>query len=228
MSETVLAGRGLARNSRSVMSSSRRYLVCLATYGALLGGCFGGQTGQEDRPQAVVDCMFERVGLQAGESTPLGFSAGELEAELAGQRVWPLSWSRMGTATQLTMELREVRARTLSTSEVETCADTVDLEVLIAISTEDGLLEEELLATVSAQALAVWSLSAQLAFDEIAGELDAADLDLDLSNWRAPRLSLRLSRDAAVTGSITLDGEDPNPNDSEVPTSAIIAELPGQ
>jgi len=198
--------------------------VLCSLCGVLLAACLGGQTGQEDEPP--VECEIERTPLQANDPTSLGFTAAQLEAEVTPARTSGLYWYRMSTSTQLTLTLREVRARALSVSTNRACPDTIDLEAVVAVSTEDGLLDEELAATISAQALATWSLTGEVAFDAIAGELDASDLDLDLSNWRAPRLSLQLGG-SELHGLISLDGEDPNSSDSEVPTSASLAELLG-
>jgi hypothetical protein len=225
MSETVLAGGDAARNSRPVTKPLPLRVVC-ALCAVLLAACIGGQTGQENRAEQGVDCAFERTALQLDETTSLGFTAAELEAELASDITSSMHWSRMGTTTTLTLTLREVRARALSISTNGACPDTIELQARVAVSTADGLLDEEIDATISAESAATWSLNGEVALDAIAGELDAAELDLDLSTWREPRLALRLWG-SAIHGFITLGGEDPNPSDNEFPVAASIADLTG-
>ena len=207
-----------------VMKPLRLRVVC-ALCAVWLAACIGGQTGQENRAEQGVECAFERTALQPDETTSLGFTAAELEAALASDITSSMHWSRMGTTTTLTLTLREVHARTLSVSTNGACPDTIELQARVAVSTADGLLDEEIDATISAESAATWSLNGEVALDAIAGELDGADLELDLSNWLAPRLSL-LVWGADIHGRISLHGDDPTPDDSQSHASPSIAELP--
>jgi len=71
----------------------------------------------------------------------------------------------------------------------------------------------------------MWSLNGEVALDAIEGELEGSDLELDLSNWLAPRLSF-LVWGADIHGRISLYGDDPTPDDSQSHASPSIAELP--
>lgn len=58
------------------------------------------------------------------------------------------------------------------------------------------------------------------------GSYDAGS-ELDLSNWSDRRLTARLRfMNGELAGELTLDGGDPNPNDSETPVSAALASWP--
>jgi hypothetical protein len=113
--------------------SSLRFRTLCALCGVLLAACFGGQTGQENPAREPADCAFERTPLQPGDATPLGFTAAQLEADLVSDMTWRIEWLRMGTSSDLTLSVREVRARTLSVSTNDACADAVALEVLVAV-----------------------------------------------------------------------------------------------
>jgi len=113
------------------------------------------------------------------------------------------------------------------------CPDLIELELLIAVATDDGLLNEQLEATVSAEAIDAWTLYGEVAFESIAGSLTAADLDLDPNRWQGPRLALRLWRSASeqgaisatITGLLSLHGDDPTPNDNQSLASPALADL---
>lgn len=236
MSETVLAGRAPTLNSPTMLHTMRNLAMrhtSLFTVAVLLNACAGGQTGQEDKGPA---CAYESNALTLDEATDLGFSASDLKAALASSLTSSIHWSRMDTTDELTLEVQAVSAQRLKVSNKGAnggCPETVELDVTVAIHTADGLLNEQLEGTINAGSLDEWVLNAHVDMDAVEGTLDAATLDLDLSNWKDPQLTFRLQHtlqsangEATLRGQVSLDGDDPNPDDSSSPVSAAIAELP--
>jgi hypothetical protein len=195
---------------------------------ATIAGCFGGQTGQEDRAMRPVDCAIERTPLSLDTATPLGFSAADVETTLAVPARSSIKWSRMNTVSELSLTLIEVRARYLNESSNGACADTLGLDAVFAVETADGLLDERVDAVVEADAVDQAKVTAELAPDDVDGALTAELLDLDLRIWRDPKFAfhLWLGADPRLHGRISLDGGDPDRGDDAVPVSAAIAELP--
>lgn len=184
---------------------------------ALLAGCIGGQTGQESEGAAACE---QSNPVPDDEVTPLGVSATQVAAALAGPFEAPLVWYQRDTSAQLTVAIAYAggSARYVSGN----CPGELQLDVTVTIATDDGLLDERVTGTLHASAADSAQVVAEVDLAELAGSYDASEFDL--RNLRGPKLGIVLMlASGSSSGMLWIDGEDNDPNDSQDPVSRATA-----
>jgi hypothetical protein len=195
----------------------RWWLTC-----ALLAGCIGGQTGQESEG---ADPCAQSSPVLDDEVTPIGTSAKQIATALAGPFEAPLVWHLRNARTQITVALAYAggSARYVSGG----CPGELQLDATVTLATDDGLLDERATGTLHATAADRGQLLADIDLAALAGSYDASEFDL--RNWREPKLGIVVQFTGSdSSGTLSIDGDDPMPNDDREPTSGAAASWPAR
>ncbi len=148
----------------------------------------GGQTGDDSGQFATTCDVLATRTLAFDELSPLGFAPNDQLPLALGSRRLTLSWLDAVWSTegvletyapgapgevQLDIQLRANEARIIERGDIERgtrCADRVEVDVRVAVTTADGALREQLDSVLELAPGFVW-LSAELAIESLQGDL---------------------------------------------------------
>ena len=204
----------------------RRLFAALASLA--LGGCslFGGQTGQ-DTAFSNDPCNKGPSSVATDAVSVIGISADDLLAALPplGGR---LHIHRPDQVDNLTLSLSGAAAARQVAETNGSCRNKLEVDALATLLTDDGLFNANLPVTLEAEASNSWRLQGKRRLSEIAGSYDWSVFPLN--QWQDPSLQVQAQTSAgggagpAVTGSLSLVGDDPDPADGATPVAAAVGE----
>jgi hypothetical protein len=148
-------------------------LACLPACGLL-----GGQTGQEDKSGSYEPpCEGNSIDVGDSDGHAIGVNPRQVVDTLRGPLRARLTWTKLQTTTQVTIELDYAgNAARVHTDAVE-CSDRLELDVTLAIKTDDGRLDEHVPATLVATAPDSATLDVTIALADLNGTYDASEVE---------------------------------------------------
>lgn len=153
------------------------FVIALALCASgLLAACglLGGQTGQEDKSET---CAGGTTKIADTDDRAFGTSPREVIDALHGPLHAPLTWTKLQTTTQVTVELDYAGDAAHVYADMLDCTRRLELDVTLAIKTNDGLLDEHVPATLFVTAADSATLDVKLSLAELNGTYDAGELD---------------------------------------------------
>jgi hypothetical protein len=141
-------------------------------------GLLGGQTGQEDRANSnETPCEASTVKIADTDDRAIGVSPRDVADELRGPVQAPLKWTKLQTATEVSIELDYPGDAAQVRTDGVDCTHKLALDVTLAIKTADGLLDEHVPATLWVTAPDSATLDVTIALAELEGTYDASEVD---------------------------------------------------
>lgn len=132
-----------------------------------------------DEDMITIDCGFERVTIAADDATTLGATPGDLLAPHLGSFTLPGTWGT-GDTTEVSVTLAagtgDVSLSQATGPDAAMCPTSVSFPLDLTLSTADGLLDEHLSATWSAdpaEPFDTMEASGWSSLSELVGTLDA-------------------------------------------------------
>jgi hypothetical protein len=179
-------------------------LACCALC-ALPSCIFGGQTGQDSSVAKGREGCDARSPIRDDDATTeLGFSPNQAIAALAGPFTGELRWFETSQMTRVTFSVQY--AGNAAELVRQDCGMHLSLPVIARITTDDGLLDETLPATLNASAPDSAQLSVSVAIGALHGSYDDAkpargDLRIDVQIDGGQSHGIVLLVDTAADGS---------------------------
>ena len=140
-------------------------------------------------------CLYTSTVVASDEVTALGFSGEEVQAATKGLRSETLIWSADESSTELNFELSfedgEVRLMEGEAAQGDTgvweavaleCEDYLELDATLSFATADGVFDEVLWVTASADAADQTNLGITLDLDEVAGSYLPSEIPSDATS----------------------------------------------
>jgi hypothetical protein len=192
-------------------------LLCLA-----LSGCLGGQTGQGDG--AAPACKTETTPI--ADPAAAGITIAGLLGSSGGLS-GALHFQRLNADTTLRLQIASINAARGVRPQAEQpqyCTDHFEVDVAATLKTDDGRLDESFTTTLDG-GVYQWTFSTSFPLSQINGSYDGSEFPLD--GFKNPRLSVHVWRSSTFTGSLSLSGDDPNPNDNSTPVSGAVGDWSG-
>ncbi|MDP2314122.1 MAG: hypothetical protein Q8P41_14565 [Pseudomonadota bacterium] len=162
-----------------------------------------------------VQCAETVSVLGIADETPLGTSAEAVLAEIGGPVTTPLTWSRLATTTNLTLEARwdggEVRfvdQEPVEAGTEEGCGQWLEVDVTLDVATDDGSFAESWPLTL--QVVQAGSASWQQDLDAVSlvGTFDPVDHGDPTADYDSLGSEIGGTLDAdGGAGEVTLQGE---------------------
>lgn len=155
------------------------FVIALALCASgLLAACglLGGQTGQEDKSESRTPCLDGSAPTDDDAAYAIGASPRAIADALRGPLHAPLTWKKLQTQTQVTLEL-EYAGDAAEIEDRSDCLRRLALDVTLVIKTDDGLLDEHVPATLWATASDSATLDVTIALAELKGTYDASEVD---------------------------------------------------
>lgn len=140
-------------------------------------GLLGGQTGQEDKSSSETGCEGSIVDIADSDGRAIGANAHQVVDRLRGPQRAPLTWTKLQTSTQVTIELDYAGDAARVRTDAVDCTHKLELDVMLAIKTDDGLLDEHVPATLVATALDLATLDVTIPLAELNGTYDGSEVD---------------------------------------------------
>ncbi|WP_437680889.1 hypothetical protein [Sorangium sp. So ce131] len=174
--------------------SERRWLswviaaaMCAALAGCDDGAAAGGQIGGVS--QGEEGCDYEKKDIALDEASPLGISANDVLATVAGERSAELEWAKGGSTTATFSVGAPLAARFVRSTEpemggpgitelpVEQCPDHLEIDVPLGFLTGDGAFAELLPATLTASQADLATIHHRLDLDALEGTYEVTEVD---------------------------------------------------
>lgn len=173
---------------------------------ALLLALTGCDLFSADKPVTVALCDESEAIVGAGDLTPMGFSADQMMAVVAGELADTFRYAS-GGSTPLTLRLSTDSRVALFADRAagdgavfetgtgdEACRSSLSINATLAFSTEDGAFAETLSGTVWAEDLDLVRFKADIDPDALVGDLDVSAA-LPEGDWASVALDLEGSSD---------------------------------
>ncbi|AUX41652.1 hypothetical protein SOCE26_030740 [Sorangium cellulosum] len=220
--------------------SERRWLswviaaaMCAALSGCGEGASAGGQIGGVTE-NAGDGCDHEKEDIGLDEASPLGFSANDALATVAGERSAELVWAKGGTTTATFSVGAPTAARFVRSTEgtgsglglaelapAEGCADHLEIDVPLGFLTGDGAFAELLPATLRASQAGAATFHHDLDLDALEGTYEVTEVDPSEFRKVYVYLSGTLSADAVIGGVSGIAESHPSGSGPEASVSAL-------
>ncbi|MGK4003250.1 hypothetical protein WMF31_11545 [Sorangium sp. So ce1036] len=224
---------------RLTCSWARAVMASLALFGCVddagsgpQGGQIGGVYTEGGR------CEDQKQPIGEADVSPLGFSASEVLASIAGERTAPLTWANGGSTTVTVLVGAPTAVRFVESTRVEDsdpsgvepafavdCSDHLEIDVPLSFATADGAFAESLQVTLRATEAGTARFHHEFDLAALEGSYEVTEVDP--SAYKEVSVYLRGTiGESAVTGEIDGTAEShPSGSGPDATVSATLFEV---